>query len=155
MFFVLNNDQRKQASIQYINMLNKDKVFSVEVKEYRKNRSNSQNRLYWSWIHILAGHTGYSEEEMHEEFKVRLLGVEEKHVYGQKLIQPISTAKLNTKQFTDYLTRIELVAMQMGLQLPHPDDYAYAMMNEAKRLVPAKSTPSIPDEGLDTRGALS
>jgi hypothetical protein len=128
MFFILTSPERKEAALRYINMLNGAKPFSIEIKEYRKNRSKSQNRLYWSWIHILAVHTGYDDEELHEEFKVRLLGVEEKTVYGQKLIQPISTATLNTKQFTDYLTRIELVAIEMGVQLPHPDDYHYAIM---------------------------
>lgn len=131
MFFILTDEQRRNAAIAFIKGTNiRGPVQSVEVKEYKKNRSSSQNRLLWSWYNVFARETGYTPDELHEQFKVRLLGVEEKTVEGELLRQPKSTAKLNVQEFGEYLNKIEMVAMEMGLTLPYPDDFKYAMGQE-------------------------
>lgn len=131
-FFILIDEQRRQNAVNFIQSLGLKRTYSVEIKEYRKNRSNAQNRLYWSWLHIIADTTDNDANDLHEMFKGRLLGVTEKMVLGRMAIIPRSTATLNTKQFTEYLEAIELVANQMELRLPHPDDYAYIMGHEDK-----------------------
>jgi hypothetical protein len=127
-FFILRDEARRQNAIEFIRQMNiAHKPFSVEIKEYRKNRSNSQNRLLWSWYRILSKDTGHTEKELHEEFKVRFLGVEERIVYDQRLIMPKSSADLKVEEFTRFLEGVEMVAERMGIKLPIPDDYRYAM----------------------------
>ena len=50
-----------------------------------------------------------------------------KQIMGQTVAIPHSTTKLTTKDFSDYLNKIEAVAQNMGIRLPIPDDYKYAM----------------------------
>ncbi len=134
-FFILIDETRRQNAINFLRGMNIAEVQSVEIKPYRKNRSGAQNRLLWSWYGILAGVTGYTTKELHEQFKVRLLGVEERTVYGKNLVLPKSSADLDTKEFTDFLTKIEMVAIEMGITLPHPDDYGYIMSSKPKEQV--------------------
>ena len=155
-FFILLDDMRRDNALAYIRALNLGKKYSVEVKEYRKNRSNSQNRLYWSWVNIIAKDTGYDPDDMHDTFKQRFLGVEEKIVFGEAVYIAKSTAKLTTQEFTAYLERIEQTAMEMGMNLPRPDDYSYAMGTEqpAERVASRKAGSGEP-EGVSARFAPS
>jgi hypothetical protein len=127
MFFVLKDEPRRQDAIEAIRMLNITKPQSVEIKEYRKNRSNSQNRLYWSWVNLIAEHTGDLPEEIHEMMKQRLLGTVPRRIMGEDCLVTKSTTKLTTCEFTEYLQRIELLADKLQIRLPHPDDYLLAM----------------------------
>ena len=127
-FFILKSPEIRNNAINFINALNIDhREYSVEVKQYRKNRSNAQNRLLWSWIGIISDETGYTPDELHEYLKTRLLGVEEKTIMGHDIFIPKSTTKLTALEFTQYLEKIEMLAMEMGINLPHPSDYSYIM----------------------------
>lgn len=135
-FFILENQQRRDAALELIKALNPARTYSVEVKEYRSSRSNSQNRTYWMWLNALAKDTGHSADDLHEMFKVRVLGTEEKIILGKAITVGRSTTTLNTKDFAEYMTTIEGIAASIGITLPHPDDYRYAMMLDE----PAKQT---------------
>ncbi len=127
-FFILLDEERRNNAIESIKRMNiNGRKLSVEIKEYRKNRTNSQNRLYWSWINLFSQHTGYSSDEMHEQFAVQFLGIEDRIVKGEKLRMAKSTARLKVEEFSQYMLKIELVAEEMGLSLPRPDDYRYAL----------------------------
>ena len=155
-FFILLDDMRRDNALAYIRALNLGKKYSVEVKEYRKNRSNSQNRLYWSWVNLIAKDTGYEPDELHETFKQRFLGTEERVVFGKPVKIAKSTAKINTQEFTAYLDRIEQTALAMGMRLPHPDDYSYAMGIEqpAERCASSEAGSGVP-EGASSRAVSS
>lgn len=126
-FFILIDEQRRQNAVNFLQRLSLKRTYSVEIKEYRKNRSNSQNRLYWSWLKIIADMYGYEDDELHETFKAKFLGTEERLVFGERVMVPKSTAKLTTQEFTLYLDKIEMLARELDISLPHPDDYHYAM----------------------------
>ena len=93
----------------------------------------------------MADYSGEPDDHMHKRMAVRFLGVEEYEIEGVKIVEPKSTAKLKTKEFTDYLTLIELTAHTLGISLPHPDDYGYAMGTER-----SKSSSDAARQGEDT-----
>ncbi len=50
--------------------------YEVVIRKADKKRTNQQNRLMWGpWFETLAAFTGSTKEELHDIFKVRLLGV--------------------------------------------------------------------------------
>ena len=125
MRYILTDEVRRLNAIEYIRQ--QKGVLQVDIKPYKKNRSNSQNSTLWMWLSDLADHFGYTPEELHEELKVKFLGVEEKTVAGELIRQPISTTGLSTKEMADYLNKVEILARNQGVVLRYPDDYALAL----------------------------
>lgn len=104
--------------------LNPEKTWTISIEEKTLTRSTRQNSIYWKWITIMGDHFGYSKDEMHEELAARFLGmVERKTIGGRKIIEPRSTKTLSTKEFGEYLTTIQALAMQQNIRLPAPDYY--------------------------------
>lgn len=112
-----------------------------------KARSLAQNRLYWQWLHELETQTGHDDEWWHCHFKrlflariyarddgefaqmaesiKRCQGIINDTLYeniATSVIKNISTTKANTKQFAEYLTKIELWAMANGFRLTTPQE---------------------------------
>ncbi len=134
MFFVIteNDESKRNQVIEAIKVMGIKKPISVEIKEFRKNRTLSQNRLMWSWINILADHIGETSEDLHEMLKQRFLGIVQKKIMGEECTISRSTTKLNTTEFRSYLELIEDIASKLQVRLPRPDDYNFAMYGEVK-----------------------
>ena len=96
----------------------KDGKFNIEIKRFRRNRSLQQNALYWSWLTIISIDTGYDKEELHTTFRSMFLTDRR-----QKLPLIRSTTALNKIQFGQYLNKVERVASELGIELPHPEEY--------------------------------
>lgn len=105
-------------------------AWHVSVKKYARPRSNNQNRLYWSWLRVLAAESesGHTEEEFHAYFKMRFLALKECEVFGQQFVTPVSTTGLNTAEMTEYLNKVHLFAAENGVSLPYPGDQYYDEM---------------------------
>jgi len=84
---------------------NKDVL--IEIKLFRKNRSSAQNRLYWLYLNLIASETGHIPEDLNKLFKSEFLPVEYKELYGKKIALLTSSKDLDTKEFTEYLNKIE------------------------------------------------
>lgn len=116
-----------------------------------KARSNAQNRLYWRWLHELESQNGQDDEWWHCYFKrlflsriyarddgefaqmaesiKRCKGVINDTLYeniATSVIKNISTTKANTKQFAEYLTKIELWVVANGLKVTTPQELEWA-----------------------------
>ena len=102
-------------------------MVSVEVKPYKKTRSTAQNRLMWMWYGVIAEHCGNTPDDLHEQMKVRVLGLDKKVILGHAIIQPKSTKDLTIDEMTHFLEAIEALAVELGVVLPIPDDTGYAM----------------------------
>src|SRR5690242_7865636 len=124
--------------MHFLSALPQDKPWQVDIKEYKPNRSNSQNALYWKWLEVVSAFMGEDKEDLHERFAVKFLGVDEKEVIfrdesGQVATEiirrPRSTKNLTTKEFSDYLNKIEITIATAfpDFRLPIPDDYKLAM----------------------------
>jgi hypothetical protein len=124
-FYVTGNDQPFKNMLAYFSE-NPFTMFKVEIKEHKKQRSNNQNALYWSWLTIIGKDLGYTSEELHEALKAKILGViERKTVFGNIVNEPRSTTSLTTKEFTEYLNSVETFAMGLGIRLPQPAHYGF------------------------------
>lgn len=104
------------------------KEIVLSVKEYKVNRRVEQNNLHWKRLEILANECGYSKNELHKYFKYQFIAVPlfrslnrelpeltiDKHIQLSKesdLMQNvnilITSTKLNTKEFTNFMNEIE------------------------------------------------
>lgn len=116
-----------------------------------KARSLAQNSLYWKWLHELETQTGQNDEWWHGYFKRLFLSriyarddgefakmaesiaqckglLDDEHYenMAMSVIKHISTTKANTKQFAEYLTKIEYWAVANGLTLTTPQELEWA-----------------------------
>ncbi|STY99844.1 Uncharacterised protein [Moraxella lacunata] len=116
-----------------------------------KARSLAQNRLYWSWLHELESQNGQDDEWWHCYFKRLFLSaiyarddgeydkmaesirqckglIDDEHYESMAMgvIKKISTTTANTKQFAEYLTKIELWAVANGFGLTTPQELEWA-----------------------------
>ena len=146
----LLDEARKRRACEIISTADTNKV--VEIKDYKANRSASQNALMWQWTTIIANELGESKDDVHQRHKEKYLipilerddsefaemmeALRELHRQGLKqqaiflhkrIVDMSSTTKLNVTQFTEYLNDIEHHAASLGIMLPHPSDYGLAM----------------------------
>lgn len=127
MYFKTVNDDIKNNAIKAIQDL--DGVYDITITKYKKDRTKSQNSLMWMWLGIISNDTGESPENLHNIFKLRFLGTEKIQSMGYSIEIPKSTTKLTTQEFTDYLDKIEGLAMSIDIRLPHPQDLYFEAMS--------------------------
>lgn len=100
------------------------KDVEIIVRRKRAKRSDEQNRLYYSYVRLIADHTGYSYDEMHQiiGFKFRLVEkVDEKTGEVFRFIQ--STSKMNKLEMADHCTEIQKWCKDtFGFELPVPGE---------------------------------
>lgn len=98
----------------------------VEVTEKEKPRTVQQNALYWKWVEAIGNYVGYSRRQLHHMFKKHFLGMDRwQGRNGEWYEEPKSTTELNTKEFTEYLGKVEIYANQAGVMLPTKDYWGY------------------------------
>lgn len=108
--------------IQKLRDLDYSKMWKIEIKEGKHNRSVDQNKYLWAIYRILGDHLGYENpEELHELLSYRFLR-EEKEVRGEKIIVIARTSTLNTEEFNDYIKQVKFFASEYGCRLPNPED---------------------------------
>jgi len=104
---------------------------TVSIEKGKPKRSNAQNRLYWSWVSIIAEEIGYSKTQMHLILADRFLDkIEFDTKKGKKISQIPSTRDLNVMQFVDYLYEIEDMFEGSGewnIRLARGEDYQLAI----------------------------
>jgi hypothetical protein len=102
-----------------------------EVKKVRKHRSNNQNSFYW-WVFLpcLSDSIWEEVEDLHEVLKDKFLQIKQKKVKcpidKRKYIvlkTQVSTTKLDTKEFEDYMEAIRNYFSKWWWNLPYPDDW--------------------------------
>lgn len=128
-----------------------DKVTVTIDTDSEKARSNAQNRLYWVYLHQIEQITGQDDEDWHLYFKRLFLSaiyarddgeyaklaqsikecyglISNKHYETMALgvIKRISTTTANTKQFAEYLNKIERWAYANNIPLATPQELEWA-----------------------------
>jgi hypothetical protein len=98
--------------------------YRFEIKENRNQRSVNENAYYWGVVvKIMSDYTGDRPEAMHEILKAKFLK-EIVNFGGEDLVITKSTAKLNTKEFEDYLEEIRVFAItELEVTIPLPNEY--------------------------------
>jgi hypothetical protein len=119
--------QEQQAFLKYLKGLEGQEV-TITVKKKRKmkdDRSNRQNRYYWSVVvQTLADELGYTPEEMHEAIKYEFLA-RDIDLKGLPSVTMASTATLNTKEFEDLMSKIrQWASINLSIYIPAPNEAA-------------------------------
>ena len=91
----------------------------VIIRKHVKMRSINQNRLYWLYLKLIEDETGNDSNDMHEYFKRVCLPPRFIKVFDKEIKIPASTTKLNTKEFGDYIAKIEDMS---GVKCPNPEE---------------------------------
>lgn len=122
LFYGLKKDGKltwnnKKLLDQFIKNLPNCKV-EMNIKRYRKKRSDQQNKLYWVWLTYIAADTGFTTDELHASFRAMFLTDRTQRI-------PIvrSTTVLNILEFMTYLKKVEREANELRIILPNPEDY--------------------------------
>lgn len=94
----------------------------LTLRQYRKQRSNNQNRYYWGVvIHLLSEDTGETPERIHDAMRLKFLLRK-----GKKFPILKSSSELNTSEFEDYLSKIRSWAsVEMGINIPEPHEVTF------------------------------
>jgi hypothetical protein len=98
-----------------------DGEYALTFNKKDKNRTISQNRLFWIWMACIEHNSGTSKEDCHDYYcslffrrHVSIGGMEREVVSG--------TSKLNTVQFADFLKKIQAdAATELSIILPDPE----------------------------------
>lgn len=122
-----------------------DDVLEVIVRPYKKNRSLAQNNLLWMWLTEIANFIREeygavmmeqmgsvpTPEDLKDYFQRQFLGFKAYPLPDIKYCaeRVRGTSDLNTKEFSEFLNRIDIYAgSELGLKLSHPEDlYQEAM----------------------------
>lgn len=123
--FVLSN------ATTFIAQLGVDKSWSIEIKQYRKERSDDQNRALWGVAYpALKKATGQSVNDWHEYMLGEYFGWVDYTIFGKRKLRPARTTttgfrgepdKLSTTDFSDYYEFIQRRARENGVHVPDPD----------------------------------
>lgn len=94
-----------------------EKCVDVIVRKHKRNRTNQQNRWYWSCVvGIPAKHYGYLPEEMHDAFKMLFLRCHD----AEKPETVRSTTSLSTVEFNEYVEKCRQWCAENGFVIPDP-----------------------------------
>ena len=90
----------------------------LEIKKMFTKRTDRQNAYYWLCLEIVANDIGHDPEELHDTFKAKFL-VDR----SGKFPVVISTTKLSTLEFGEYIDKIGAFVADFGITLPNSEDY--------------------------------
>lgn len=89
-----------------------------------RTRSNEANRRYWALVHLISEKLQpqgeqFSYDTWHIYLKGKFLGYTDvKLPNGVVRSEPNSTAKLDIREFSDYLDKVQFWASEHGVWLP-------------------------------------
>lgn len=88
------------------------------------SRSSEQNRYYHGiLLTILADHTGYTTDDLHEYLKQSFLPQPLIKILGQHIVRTVSTTQLDTKEFNEYIEKIRTFAREeLDCYIPLPNE---------------------------------
>ncbi len=103
------------------------KTWAVEVTEWKKPRTNQQNKFLWGVVYpsILEGGgealRGWTRDDLHDYFLGECFGWETLEGFGRKRLRPLRrSSALNKQEFSDYLLFLETKCLKMGIVIPEP-----------------------------------
>ena len=123
---VFTHDQKYQFGVW------EDKKVVVSIAKYTESRSKRQNAYYWGVVvktimEFSKDINGveYSKEEVHLYILDRVIGRKPVivEIFGQSLIsyEDVSTSKMNTIEFADFILKIQQYFAEMGIIIPDPE----------------------------------
>lgn len=99
---------------------------TVEIKEYKRTRTDPQNRFLWAtYAQILkvggSDMEGWSRNDLHDFFLMDFFGTETYEVFGRKRVRAVRrSSKLNKQEFSEYVAHIQKFMAERGVYLEDP-----------------------------------
>jgi len=110
-----------------VKQLPADKAWKVEISEYKKRRSDEQNRYLWGGVYpaiLEAGGEllgGWTAEDLHEYLLGEIYGWEILEGFGRKRMRPIRrSSKMTASEFSSYVAQIQVRMAEHGIFVPDP-----------------------------------
>ena len=120
-------EQLAVAAARMVQGLSPDRAWCIEVLEWKRPRTDQQNRFLWGVFYpaILEGGgetlAGWTRDDIHEYMLGEWGGWETLEGFGRKRMRPIKrSSKLNKQEFSDYLLFLETRCADMGIVIPEP-----------------------------------
>lgn len=117
--FILREPAHAHALIAYLKanagrQASAGRPLAVEVSEYKEKRSNDANARYWALLTEIAEQAvvdgkRFSKDAWHQWFRDQYAPKED----SPSGLVAMSTSAMTKPQFQDYVTRIEVYAVQM------------------------------------------
>ena len=123
MIYKVNDFKIKQNLLNELSLLNYP--YEVRVFDEPKTRTLPQNKLYWKILEIISDHTGETKDYLHGMFGLMFLPKDEYVINGERYLLPVTTTRLSTKEFSEYIEQIRMEVSELGLILPYPDDFGF------------------------------
>jgi hypothetical protein len=131
--FVLPKSLPREAVIErlsrFLAQLPMERGWRVTVVEFKRNRTNQQNRYLWGVAYpailTAGGETlgGWEAEDLHEYFLGEHFGWELIRGFGKVKQKPIRrSAKLTTLEFSDHVGFIQRKCAELGIYVPDPNE---------------------------------
>jgi hypothetical protein len=135
MRITLEKQEQKEQAIKsmVINFFKKNKCkrATLEIRKYKSERHNYQNKLYWVWLAYIEKETGSSVKDFKDNgfwrwglnttFKCNFIEQEYyKEPNGDIVRITPSLKELSVSQFREFLERIEEGMEEAGVTLPRP-----------------------------------
>lgn len=129
--FIIRTKEDKERAIDHIREMALLPVQYVDIDDYKKHRSSAQNRFFHKAVKIISEHSGYSPDEVKDKIVLSIWppiektvevvksGKVEKHILRSRR----STADLDTKEFSQLVDAVFIIADKLELTLPMPDDF--------------------------------
>ncbi len=120
-------EQLAVAATRMVQDLSPDRAWCIEVLEWKKPRTDHQNRFLWGVCYpaVLEGGgetlAGWTRDDLHEYFLGECFGWETLQGFGRKRMRPLKrSSKLTKQEFSDYLLFLETRCAEMGIVIPEP-----------------------------------
>jgi len=121
--FILRNEDvlaNAQAFLSAVK-IDDEQPMEVVVRKYKRNRSLEQNNTYWDWVDTIGKELGYPKDDMHEVLMRQFLKPHILEIDG-KQIEVYSTKRLNVREMSEYMERVDQLAAEYGITLRRPED---------------------------------
>lgn len=111
---------RIDTDLSYLFSTLRNGVYTLTIKRASEKRTVAQNDLMWMWFACIEGETGTAKEDVYNHYCKKFLSKPDP--MGEGFINDTSS-RLNTKQMTDFMMKIQAdAASELGITLPVPDD---------------------------------
>lgn len=107
------------------------KPIEVLFRQWKDPHTRSQQGLYRVWCREMGKVFGHTEDDMHDLLRYKMIGKEVVTIGGEEIWRLPSTNKLGKQAMSEYMHKVEVWALEMGVQLPMPADNEYMKYREA------------------------
>lgn len=111
---------RIDTDLSYLFSTLRNGVYTLTIERASEKRTVAQNDLMWMWFACIENETGTAKEDVYNHYCRKFLSKPDP--MGEGFINDTSS-RLNTKQMTDFMMKIQAdAASELGITLPVPDD---------------------------------